>query len=167
MDTSIKLSSDDCPKSDKEVDDMKNRPYRELIGCLMYLSHTTRPDICYATCFLSRFNNNPGEKHWTAAKRVLRYLKGTHQKGLKYTMEENDLTGFCDADHAGNTDDRRSTSGYVFIMQGAAISWSSKAQTTVSLSTAESELKAIISAAQECVWLHRLSTEIRPCNNTK
>lgn len=161
MDSNVKLSSNDGPKDNIEQNEMDARPYQELIGCLMYLSHMTRPDICFATVFLSRFNKYPGTKHWVAAKRILRYLQGTCDKKLTYMKDENELIGYCDADHAGNIDDRRSTSGYAFIMQGAAISWAAKAQTTVSLSTAESEYSSLVTAMQECVWLQRLSNEIR------
>lgn len=165
MDPHQKLSSEDSPKSDDERNQMDEKPYRELIGCLMYLSHMTRPDICFATCLLSRFNNNPGEKHWGAAKRILRYLKGTRDMKLTYMQEESDLVGYCDADYAGNIDDSRSTSGYAFIMQGAAISWSTKAQDSVALATAESEYVSLVLAFQECIWLHRLSAQICPSHS--
>lgn len=161
MDSGQTLSLNDCPKDDNEKQEMDAKPYQELIGCLTYLAHMTRPDICFATTFLSRFNKNPGEKHWGAAKRVLRYLKGTRNRKLTYMKDENELVGYCDADHAGNIDNRRSTSGYAFIMQGAAISWAAKAQATVSLSTAESEYASLVVAMQECVWLRRLLSEIR------
>lgn len=162
MDSSVKLSSKDQPQNDEERDGMRNYPYRELIGCLMYLSHLTRADICYVTSFLSRFNNDPGEKHWTAAKRVLRYLKGTQEKRLTFMMHDSDVTGYCDSDYANDLDKRRSTSGYAFIMQGAAISWTSKQQPTVALSTTEAEFSSLTLAIQECIWLHRFSNEIGP-----
>lgn len=162
MDTSMKLSSKDQPQDAEGRGKMKGRPYRELIGCLMYLSHLTRPDICFATTFLSRFNNDPGEKHWIAAKRILRYLKGTQEKRLTYMMDDGDLTGYCDSDYANDIDNRRSTSGYAFIMQGAAISWTSKQQATVALSTTDAEFISMTLAIQECIWLHRFSNEIRP-----
>lgn len=160
MDPQQKLSSKDSPKNDDEREQMNGKPYRELIGCLMYLSHMTRPDICFATCLLSRFNNNPGEKHWGAAKRILRYLKGTQDMKLTYILEERDLVAYCDADHAGNIDDRRSTSANAFIMQGAAISWASKAQETVALSTTDAELVSLVLALKECIWLNRLMSEV-------
>lgn len=110
MDARQKLSQADCPQTDEERKQMDGKPYRELIGCLMYISHMTRPDdIFFATCLLSRFNSDPGEKHWGAAKRILRYLKGTHDMKLTYMKEETYLVGYCDADFGGNVDNSRST----------------------------------------------------------
>lgn len=145
-----KLSLKDSPKNEKEQSAMEEKPYRELIGCLMYLSHMTRPDICFPVCLLSRFNHNPGEKHWTAAKRILRYLKGTKDKKLTFIKDTLDLVGYCDSDHAGNMDDRRSTSGNAFIMQGAAIS----------LATTDAEYVSLVLALKECIWLNSLMSEV-------
>ncbi len=106
---------------------------------------------------LSKFCSKPTTAHFTAAKRVLRYLKGTSNLALKYQKSKDGvLIGYSDADWAGDLDDRHSTSGNLFIMSGATISWTSKKQATVSLSTAEAEYIALNTSTQEAVWLQRL-----------
>lgn len=160
VDVNQKLSLDMCPKTDKEKEEMKNVPYMEAVGCLLYAAQNTRPDICYIVNMLSRFNNNPGKAHWSAVKRVMRYLKGTINKGLVYDGKSEGLVGYCDADWAGSIDDRRSTTGYIFTMQGAAVSWGSKRQRTVALSSTEAELMSIVSAIQESIWLRKLEREL-------
>ena len=127
----------------------------------MYLSVSTRPDIAYAVSNIARFTTNPQKEHWTALKRVLRYLKGTTKHGILYQKEESDqFIGYSDADWAGDLSDRKSTSGYIFILSGGPISWSSRKQKCTALSTAEAEYISLSGAAQECVWLRRLSTEL-------
>ena len=103
---------------------------------------------------VAKFCAKPNKQHWTAVKRILRYLKGTQHFGLLYksTLAEN-CTGYLDADWGGDLDDRKSTSGYFFQMGGA---WKSKKQTCVALSTAEAEYVALSSAAQESLWLQQL-----------
>ena len=122
----------------------------------------TRPDIAYTVGVLSKFCANPDECHLTAARRVLRYLKGTINYGIKYEKSGNaSLTGYSDASLADYLDDRRSTSWNVFLLANGPVSWFSKKQATVSKSTAESEYVALSQAAQETVWLRRLLEEIR------
>lgn len=156
------LTTEMGPKDDAEIQRMKKYPYQEAIGSLMYAAQLTLPDICYALSMLSKFNRNPGMPHWNAVKRVLRYLKGTINRKLVYRNSDEDLLGFCDADYARNIDDRRSVTGYTFIFAGAAISWCSKGQRTVALSTTEAELMAVVSTCQEALWLIRLECEIFP-----
>lgn len=128
--------------------------YQSAVGSLMYLGMNTRPDIAYAVNNLARFNSNPQKEHWTAMKRVLRYLKGTINHGILYKKDGSDkCIGYSDADWAGDLSDRKSTSGYIFMLSGGAISWSSKKQKCVALSTAETEYIALSGAAQECIWL--------------
>ena len=95
---------------------MSKTPYRELVGGLLYLSTTTRPDIVFAVSMLARFMENPGPGHWKAAKQVLRYLKTTPALGLKYryTSSPTILSAYVDANYAGCEDSRKSTTGYVF-----------------------------------------------------
>jgi hypothetical protein len=101
------------------------------------------------------------EAHLTAVKRILRYLKGTSKLGLKYEKIKNEqLIGYSDADWAGDRDDRHSTSGYVCLLSGGAITWMSKKQGSVALSTAEAEYIALSSAAQEIVWLRRILSDL-------
>lgn len=160
MDSNQKLSKNMSPQSSSEREEMSSIPYRELVGGLVYISQGTRPDISFAVNALSIFNDNPGRAHWTAAKRVLRYLKATIDAKLQYSMEgRTDFTAFCDADWASNIDDRRSCSGYVFMKQGGAISWSSRRQPTIALSTTEAEYMALSSTVQESAWLDQFQSQ--------
>lgn len=162
MDPNQKLSSSMGPRNDKEKDEMKTTPYRQLVGSLLFAAQISRPDISYAVNVLSRFNNDPGQPHWAAAKRVLRYLKATINHRITYGGSLRDLQGFCDADWGSDPDDRRSTSGYVFTMQGGAVSWSTRRQPTVALSSTEAEFMSLVSAIQESIWLKKLELEIYP-----
>lgn len=146
--------------NEKEI--MKNIMYRELIGCLLYLSQSTRPDIAYIVNQLSRYNNRATTQHWIAAKRVLRYLKGTINTKLTFKKNNNNIIGYCDADWATDTEDRRSCSGYIFIFQGAAISWCSKRQSTIALSSTEAEYMSLATATQEAIWLKQLEEDFFP-----
>lgn len=138
--------------------------YMELVGSLLYISNTCRPDITFATSQLSRFMNKPKEHHWNAAIHVLRYLKGTMNLGIvfdgKTTYKRNLVYGFADSDWAGEKDGARSTSGNVFILNGAPVSWASKLQTVTALSTAEAELFSASMAAQEADSLRNLLVEL-------
>ena len=135
--------------------------YQSVVGSLMYLSVCTRPDIAYAVGTLARYSSKPGRSHWTAVKRVLRYLKGTTNHGIVFRGgASGNIVGYSDADWAGDREDRKSTSGYLFQIAGGPISWRSKKQDTVALSTAEAEYVALSSAAQETVWLRRLISEL-------
>ncbi|XP_046602605.1 secreted RxLR effector protein 161-like [Neodiprion lecontei] len=103
---------------------------------------------------VSKFNDNPGKTHWSTVKRTFRYLKGTSKMRLEFSAEEiGEVIGYCDADWASDIDERRSCIGYVFILQGGAISWNCKRQATVALSTTEAEYMALSSATQEAIWL--------------
>lgn len=135
-------------------------PYQNLIGSLMYISVCTRPDIAHAVNFLSQFNACYTEEHWIAAKRVLRYLKGTKCLGLQYRKTgKHKVQGYADASHA-TCHDRRSYSGIVFLHMGAAICWESRKQMTIALSTAEAEYVAMSEAAREAIFLKRLISEV-------
>ena len=148
------------PQTDTEKEEMRGVPYRELIGSLLYLARCTRPDIAFAVNSLSRFSTNPGRSHWTAAKRVLRYLKGSKNRAVVYERGgAPTIHGFSDADWAGRREDRRSTSGYVYYMANGPIAWNTATQKSVSLSTHEAETMAASTAASEGIWLNRLLTE--------
>lgn len=156
MNASEKISKNDCATTNEDIQNMQNIPYQEAVGCLMYLSQCTRPDICFAVNKLSRYNANPGLRHWSAVKHLFRYLRGTSNLKLYYTSM-NDITkcnviGYTDADWASNLEDRKSTTGYVFIAQGGAISWCSKRQQTVALSSCEAEYIALSATVQEAIW---------------
>ncbi|XP_059217634.1 uncharacterized protein LOC131994774 [Stomoxys calcitrans] len=152
IDTNQKLSVSMCPKNENERREMSKVPYMQAIGSLLYAAQVSRPDITYAVNILSRFSTNPGRAHWEAVKRVMRYLKGTATVGLEYKFDvEISIVRYCDADWAGNTDDRQSTTGYIFIYQSAAISWLTKKQKTVALSSTEAEFMSLTAAMQESV----------------
>ena len=152
----VKLAPSESP------DDVCNQQmYQAVIGSLLYVSTKTRPDIAYAVISVTRFSAKPTREHWTAVKRILRYLKGTSNLGLLYRQDTPaEITGYSDADWAGDVGDRKSTSGYVFLLGGAAISWKSSKQTCMALSTAEAEYVALSAAAQEAVWLQQLASDL-------
>jgi hypothetical protein len=138
----------------------KTTPYREAIGCLNYAAVLTRPDLSTAVGQLSRFVTSPQEAHWIGVKHVLRYLNSSKDLSLNYRRSTSfELVGYCDASYAGDTDSRKSTSGYVFMLGGAAVSWSSKQQSTVATSTMEAELISAWSAAAELIHLRNLLTD--------
>lgn len=161
LDVNQKISKDMCPKTKIEIDEMKTIPYQEAIGSIMYAAQVSRPDISYAVGALARYNNNPGKAHWQAVKRLMRYLKGTVNYKLKFEKDQKEyLEGFSDADWAGDLDDRKSTSGYVYKFQQGCISWNSKKQQTTALSTTEAEYMALAAAGQESLWLQSLFNEL-------
>lgn len=140
---------------DEEV--LTHVPYRQAIGCLMYLSVGTRPDTSYAVSKLAKYVERPGDTHWKAVKRVLRYLNGTSTFGLTYgSTTELQLHGYVDSDWAGDVANRKSTSGYLFMMCGGPVSWCSRQQEVVALSSAEAEYVSLCCGAKEAIWLRRL-----------
>lgn len=145
---------------------MSQIPYMQAIGCLLFAAQISRSDICYAVNLLSRFSSNPDKAHCEAVKRVMRYLKRATEQDLIYKKNLEDIiVGYFDADWAGNLDDRHSTTGYIFIIQSAEISWMTKKQKTFALSSTEAEFMAITAAIQESVWLKRLESELNPSIN--
>jgi hypothetical protein len=140
---------------------MKNTPYRDAIGSLMYAAVATRPDIAFAVSTLSQFLDNPGDLHWEATKRVFHYLAGTKDYELTFGSECHDLEGFTDADGAMQ-EHHHAISGYTFLSDGGAVSWSSKKQELITLSTAEAEFVAATHVAKEAIWLCKLLGDIYP-----
>ena len=124
----------------------------------------TRPDLAFAVSKVSQFAANPTQTHLLAAKRILRYIKGTIDYKIHFGSESTDnsitLKGYSDADWGSDPDSRKSTSGYVFIVNAGAVSWSSKQQPTVALSTAEAEYMALAHAMKEAIWLRTLLAEL-------
>ena len=108
-------------KANEDEEALDQPLYQSVVGSLMYLATCTRPDIAYAVGMLARFSSKPNQSHWTAAKRVLRYLRGTVNFGILYRGESGVL-GYSDADWAGDADDRKSTSGYMFLIAGGPVS---------------------------------------------
>jgi len=129
--------------------------YADLVGSLLYLSTTTRPDIAFAVGVLSRYMAGLEEDHMRAAKGVLRYLRGATRLGVVYG-DEKPVQGYVDADWAGDIDARRSTTGFVFTLNGGPISWTSKRQPTVATSMAEAEYVAAAMATKEAMWLRKI-----------
>ena len=121
--------------------------YSSLVGILMYAQVCTRPDIAFVVGMLGRYLSNPGSQHWKAAKKVLRYLQGTKDLMLTYRRTNIlDVVGFCDADFSGCIDDKKSTTGYIFMMAGGAVSWKSVKQTLTASSTMKVEYVACYEA---------------------
>lgn len=130
--------------------------YKQLLGSLMYLTFT-RHDLMYGVSVISRYMDIPTKMHLNAAKRILRYVKGTIDYRVLYNSQRgSDFVGFIDSDYAGDIDDRKSTSGHVFMLNYGAITWSSKKQQIVTLSTIEAEFVATASCACQAIWLRRM-----------
>ena len=137
-----------------------NVPYRELVGSLMWLSVCTRPDISYSVNSVAKYVESPTDLHWNAAKRILRYVKGTPHAGLLFRKGGDIiLNGYSDSDWAGD-ETRKSTTGYVFMINGCAVSWSSRLQKPRAMSSAEAEYMAGCEASLEAVYLRRLLTDL-------
>jgi hypothetical protein len=151
MSTSLKLTKDEGDALDKE-----KYPYSTLVGKLMFLAVATRPDLAYTVGALTRFMANPTTVHWQVAKGVVRYLAKTPERGITFRGSSTELEAYCDADYAGDIDTRRSTTGYVFVMNGGATSWNSKRQPTVAASTTEAEYMAAAAAVKEGLWMRKL-----------
>lgn len=167
MSNGEKFSKTQEPRTERERDNMKKIPYQEAIGSLLFAAQISRPDITFAVNSLSRFTNNPDVTHWAGVKRIFRYLRGTSSYKLKFDgSKTGPIYGYCDADWASDPDERRSVTGYIFIKCDAPISWCSKRQPTVALSTTEAEYMAMSSAAQEALWLRGLSEEIERTSNS-
>jgi hypothetical protein len=150
LDTSRKLqkdSGDPLPKDNR---------YRELVGGILYLANTVRPDLSFAAGLLARFSNAPTSTHLSAGMNVLKYLAGTKGMGLVWEKDSKTFEAFVDSDYAGDLDGRKSTSGFVFISGSAAVSWRSKLQPLVALSTVEAEFISVCTGVQEALWFAKL-----------
>jgi transposase InsO family protein len=157
IDTSLHLTKADGATADEDKKAMKNKPYRSLVGSLMYLAIGTRPDIAVAVAKLSRFLENPGPLHWAAGIKVVRYLLKTKDIGITYDgTKGTQLLAYSDADWAGDRDDRRSVSGTILLMCGAPVVWRASFQKTVALSSTEAEYMALSDCIKECVWMRLL-----------
>jgi hypothetical protein len=137
-----------------------NFPYREAVGSLLFLSSVSRPDISYAVNVVSRFINNFNHDHVNAVKRIMRYLMNTKNYGILYKKSKFSINGYSDSDYAGDIDSRRSTTGYLFTINGGPITWSSRKQKTVALSTTEAEYMAACEASKEILWIKQFLLDI-------
>ena len=141
------------------------RHFQSIIGSVMYCQTQTRPDIAYGVSLLSRFSSNPRQEHINAAKRLLRYLRGTIDLGIVYHGPA-DVEGYTDSDWAGDVSDRKSTTGYVFKLTNGPISWASRKQKLVALSSTEAEYYALNEAGKEAVFIRQFLTELSPALTT-
>ncbi|KAD6453846.1 hypothetical protein E3N88_08552 [Mikania micrantha] len=154
MNTSEKLVINDGADKVDEVN------YRSAVGGLIYLTHT-RPDLAYSVSLVSRFMQKPSKTHLGAVKRIMRYIAGTYEFGLWYDqLGELELVGYTDSDWAGCGDDRKSISANIFMLGNGAVSWSSKKQSSVALSSSEAEYIAATSAACQGIWLRRVLDDL-------
>jgi hypothetical protein len=148
--------------------------YQQAIGSIMYAMLGTRPDLAFTVSTLSKYCSNPTPEHAIAVQRSLRYLRKTITVGITYSGQNNPaisdviddqistgITGFTDSDWAGDKDTRKSTSGYVFLLYGGAVSWKSTKQNVVATSSTEAEYIASSDTAKEALWIRRLSAEIK------
>ena len=194
-DVNIILSKSMSPKTEEDRAKVKNIPYREAVGTLLWLSLGTRPDISYAVSQVAKYNDCYGIKHWEAVKRIYRYLKGSMDLGLKYSstnhsgeflerfkslrhlvdfkktifrsMHQRKITdldileaiAFADSDLSRDIDSRRSQTGFLFFLGSCLISWQSKQQASVALSSMEAENMSACACSQEGIWLKRLLEE--------
>ena len=141
---------------------MKSVPYASAIGSIMYAQVCTRPDLAFTTGMLGRYQKNPGIEHWKAVKKALRYLQGT--KGLMLTYRRSNslqIVGYADADWGGCRDTLKSTSGYVFMLSGGAISWKSCKQTARASSTMHAEFVATYEATGQAIWIKKFVPGLR------
>jgi hypothetical protein len=161
-DPSARLSKDDSPQTEAEKAATDLTKYRQMVGKLVYLMVASEPMISFAVSQLSRFFSCPGSKHFAACRYAISYLKGIHhEQGITFRGDAGfNLHAYCDSDWAGCPDTRRSTSGYTVMFAGAAVSWISKRQPTVALSSAEAEYVAACLAAQEVQWIRQVLAEI-------
>jgi hypothetical protein len=138
---------------------MHDVPYREAVSALNWAALATHPDIAFAVATVTHFGANPGPTHWEAVKRIFCYLAGTRDLWLSYGETRRVLEGYADAD-GSMAEDRRAITGYAFLIDGGAVSWSSKRQEIVSLSTTESEYVAATHGMKEGLWLKSLLSEV-------
>lgn len=157
----FKLSNEQCPKSKEEFERMARVPYSNVVGSVMYLMVCSRLDLAYSISILSRYMSNPGEAHWEAMKWLLRYIKGTSNLRIQFRkqIEGVILRGYTDSDYAGDRDNRKSTSAYVYTLCNSCISWKSQLQKIVALSSTEAEYIVVTDAIKEGIWLKGLLNE--------
>lgn len=167
-DPNVRFTKDGNPQEETADEEPLIGRYREILGGIMYLAVSTRPDIAQALNVLARFAENPKKEHMTGAKHLLAYLKGTTTCGLLFDAgHPTILTGYADADFGGDLIERKSTSGYIFLLSGGPIVWASRRQECVAQSTTEAELISVNEATREAVWLKRMLEELEPCSTSQ
>jgi len=161
IDPGVRLDDSMSVSTPEDIAYMDQVPYLNAVGALMYLAVTTRPDIAFTVGTLARFSSKPGVGHWKAVKHLFRYLKGTLDLKLVYKPDSSGefFTSFSDADHGGCKSTGRSTSAYLIKVGTGAVSWRSKLQSIVALSTTESEYIAAVEAGKEILWMRNILEE--------
>ncbi|KAM1171552.1 hypothetical protein ACFX2G_022259 [Malus domestica] len=168
MNKGDKICKYQCPKSENKVELMKMKPYASLVSSLMYANICTMPDLAFIVGLLGRFQSNPGEAHWVATKKVLRYLQKTKGYMFVYGKENSlKLIGFINSDLVDDRDERKSTSGYVFWLNEAVVSWKSAKQTIISTSTMEAKFVACFEGMEQVVWLRNFVTDMKIVESVK
>ena len=152
--SNTKMSKTHSPSTDKEIAEMSRIPYASAVGSIMYAMTCTRPDVSFALSMVSRYQGNPGKAHWVAVKNILKYLRRTKDWVLVLGgCDTLRVTGYSDASFQTDRDNFRSQSGWVFTLNGGAVTWKSSKQDTVADSTCESEYIAVSEASKEAIWL--------------
>jgi hypothetical protein len=166
-DPNIKLSKDMSPKTDEEVQIMAKIPYRRLVGVLLHIAITARPDICTAVSSIGRYSHNPGKQHWNAALQIVQYLIGTSRFTLRLGGDtdlelSNNLKIFAysDSDWAGDGDNRYSRTGSAIYLNQSLVIYTSRLQGSLALSTMEAETNAGCETAQRIVWARNMLNEL-------
>ena len=156
----FRLSKEHSPNTKEDMDRMSKVTYASAIGNLMYAMVCTRPDIAHAVGVVSRNMSRPGKQHWEAIKWILRFLRGSTDTCLCFTGVILKLQGYVDVDLVGDIDSRKSTTGFVFTLGGAAISWALNLQKIVALFTTEIEYVAATETRKKMIWLHSFLDEL-------
>ena len=149
-----------CPQTREERKLMKDIPYLEALGSLLYLATCTRPDIAMAVSELARFASDPGMEHWKGVKRIMRYLKGTMDYGIGYGKIHSRLYGYVDANYARCADTRKSRYGGIMMLNGGPVDWRSKMESVIALSSMEAEYIGACEMTKLITWLRQCLEEI-------
>ena len=158
MQEKLKLSKSQGAETPAEKERMQRVPYASAIGSIMYAVRCTRPDVAFAQNITSRFQQNPGELHWTAVKNILKYLRNTKDMFLVYggdMKRELRVSCYTDAGYLTDADDLKSQTGYVFVLNGGAVDWKSTKQSIYATSSTEAEYIAAYDASKEAVWIRK------------
>jgi len=157
--SNIHLTGAMSPNTEWGRQQMAKIPYRSAVGCLLYLSTVSRPDLAFIVGILSRSCENPGMTHWTAVLQVFSYVASTINYGLCYSKQIS-VNGYTDSDWAGDLDTRRSTTGFIFTLNGGPVSWCSRRQKVVADSSCQAEYMAANETAKEAIWIRNLQHEL-------
>ena len=159
MDIQVRLTSEQSPKDMAEFAIMRDVPYRKAVGAINWAALATCPDLVFAVAMVACFAGNPGPAHWDVVRCIYCYLAGMRDLWLSYGETKHTLIGYADAD-GSMAEDRRVITRYAFLIDSGAVSWSSKQQEIISLSTTESEYVAATHSMKEVLWLRSLLTEL-------